>query len=62
MVRYGEGNTCFVCLMPYRRGYATDVYTTFAKASGGFSAATLGTTLARTVGVCHEQSKLHTER
>lgn len=49
MARYGEGTTFFACLMPYQGGYALNVYTTFTKASGAFSAATLGATLARTV-------------
>lgn len=49
MSRYGEGSTFFVCLMPYQTGYSMNVYTTFSKASGAFSAATLGATLARTV-------------
>ena len=49
MARYGEGTTFFACLMPYQSGYALNVYTTFTKASGAFSAATLGATLARTV-------------
>ena len=49
MARYGEGTTFFACLMPYQGGYGLNVYTTFAKASGSFSAATLGATLARTV-------------
>lgn len=47
--RYGEGTTLFACLMPYQGGYALNVYTTFTRASGAFSAATLGATLARTV-------------
>jgi hypothetical protein len=47
--RYGEGTTFFACVMPYQGGYALNVYTTFTKASGAFSAATLGATLARTV-------------
>lgn len=49
MSRYGEGTTFFACVMPYLGGYALNVYTTFTKASGAFSAATLGATLARTV-------------
>lgn len=49
MARYGEGATFFACLMPYQGSYALDIYTTYAKASGGFSAAVLGATLARTV-------------
>jgi hypothetical protein len=49
MARYGEATTFFACVMPYQGGYALNVYTTFAKASGSFSAATLGATLARTV-------------
>jgi len=49
MREYGEGTTFFVCLMPYQGGHALNVYTTFTKASGAFSAATLGATLARTV-------------
>lgn len=49
MARYGEGTTFFACLMPYQGGYGLNVYTTFTKASGAFSAATLGATLARSV-------------
>lgn len=49
MARYGEGTTFFACVMPYQGGYSLNGYTTFAKASGGFSAATLGATLARKV-------------
>ena len=49
MSRYGEGTTFFACVMPYQGGYALNVYTTFTKASGAFSAATLGATMARTV-------------
>lgn len=49
MSRYGEGTTFFACVMPYQGGHALNVYTTFAKASGAFNAATLGATLARTV-------------
>ncbi len=49
MARYGEGTTFFACLMPYQGGYALNVYTTFAKTSGGFSAQVLGATLARAV-------------
>lgn len=49
MRQYGEGTTFFVCLMPYQGGHALNVYTTFTKASGAFSAETLGATLARTV-------------
>ncbi len=49
MSRYGEGSTFFVCVMPYQSGYSMNIYTTFSKASGAFSAATLGATLARTV-------------
>lgn len=49
MSKYGEGTTFFACLMPYQNGWSLNVYTTFAKSSGAFSAATLGATLARTV-------------
>jgi hypothetical protein len=49
MRQYGEGTTFFVCLMPYQGGYALNVYSTFSKASGGFSAKSLGTDLARSV-------------
>ena len=49
MSKYGEGTTFFACLMPYQGGWSLNVYTTFAKASGAFSAVTLGATLARTV-------------
>lgn len=47
--KYGEGTTFFACVMPYAGGWSLNVYTTFEKASGAFSAATLGATLARTV-------------
>ena len=49
MRRYGESTTFFACLMPYQGGWSLNVYTTFEKASGSFSAATLGATLARHV-------------
>lgn len=49
MSRYGEGTTFFACLMPYQGGWSLNVYTTFTKTSGAFSAAALGATLARTV-------------
>ena len=49
MSKYGEGTTFFACVMPYQGGYSLNIYTTFSKASGGFNAATLGATLARTV-------------
>jgi hypothetical protein len=46
---YGERTTFFVCVMPYRGGYALNVHTTFSKVSGGFSASALGTAMARSV-------------
>lgn len=49
MSKYGEATTFFVCLMPYQGGYALNIYSTFSKASGGFSATSLGATLARSV-------------
>jgi hypothetical protein len=49
MSRHGEGTTFFACVMPYQGGYALNVYTTFTKASGAFSAATLAATLTRPV-------------
>lgn len=49
MAQYSEGTTFFACLMPYQGGYSLNIYTTFTKASGGFSAAALGATLARSV-------------
>ena len=49
MARYSEGTSFFACVMPYQGGYALNTYTTFTKASGAFSAATLGATLARAV-------------
>lgn len=49
MGRYGEGTTFFACVMPDQRGWSLRVHTTFTKASGAFSATTLGATLARTV-------------
>lgn len=49
MSKYGEGTTFFACLMPYQGGYSMNIYTTFTKASGGFSAEALGAALARSV-------------
>lgn len=49
MSQYGENSTFFLCLQPYTEGYHIDIYTAFTKKSGGFSTATLGATLARTV-------------
>ena len=45
--KYGEGTRFFACLMPYQGGYALNIHATYSKASGAFSAATLGATLAR---------------
>ena len=45
--RYGEGTTFFACLMPYQGGWGLNIVTTFSKASGAFSAATLAATLVR---------------
>ena len=47
MSNYGEATTFFACLMPYQGGYSLNIYTTFTKASGMISAATLGATLMR---------------
>lgn len=47
--RYGEATTFFACLIPYQGGWGLSIYTTFAKTSGAFNAATLGATLARQV-------------
>lgn len=49
MSGYAEGTTFFACLMPYQGGYSLNIYTTFTKASGGFSTAALGAALARSV-------------
>lgn len=49
MSQYGENTTFFLCLQPYTDGYNIDIYTAFSKQSGGFSTATLGATLARSV-------------
>lgn len=47
MSGYGESTSFFACLMPYQGGYSLNIYTTFSKASGMFSAATMGATLMR---------------
>ena len=44
-----ERTTFFVCLLPYKAGYHMDIYYTFTKSSGGFSARALGQALARSV-------------
>ena len=49
MSQYGENTVFHLCLQPYTEGYNIDIYTAFTKKSGGFSAATLGATLARSV-------------
>ena len=49
MRKYSESTTFFVCVMPYKGGYAMDIYTTFSKASGGFSPQALGAALAHSV-------------
>ena len=49
MPGYGEGTSFFLCLLPYQGGYHINIYASFTKLSGGFSAATLGATLARKV-------------
>jgi hypothetical protein len=47
MRRYGEGSSFFVCVMPYKGGYALNIYTTFSRASGAFSTEVLAATLMR---------------
>ncbi len=49
MAEYGEATSFSVCLWQYQRGYHIDIYTSFNKASGGFSPEVLGATLARKV-------------
>ena len=49
MARYGESTTFFACVLPYQGGWSLNVYTTFAKSSGAFSAEILGATMSRTV-------------
>ena len=44
-----ENTTFFVCLQPYKEGYHMDIYYTFTKVSGGFSAEALGKALAQSV-------------
>lgn len=46
---YGENTTFYTCVWAYSEGYHVDIYTSFSIASGGFSAATLGASLARNV-------------
>lgn len=47
MSNYGEATTFFACLMPYQGGFSLNIYTTFTKASGAISAATLSATIMR---------------
>lgn len=47
MSRYGEATTFFACVMPYQGGYSLNIYTTFSKASGAFSAETIAATMMR---------------
>lgn len=47
MSHYGESTTFFLCVLPYKAGYNINIYATFSRASGGLSAAALGSTLAR---------------
>ena len=47
MRKYGEATSFFACVMPYQGGWSLNVYTTFRKASGAFSAQTLAATLMR---------------
>ena len=55
MAKHGEGISFFACLMSYQGGDGLNVYTTVTKASGAFSAATPGATLARAVvGDCSQ--------
>lgn len=44
-----ENTTFFVCLLPYVDGYHMNIYYTFTKVSGGFSAQMLGKSLARSL-------------
>lgn len=47
MRKYGEATSFFACVMPYQGGWSLNVYTTFQKASGAFSAQTLAATLMK---------------
>ena len=47
MAKYGEATSFFACVMPYQGGYSLNIYTTFNKASGAFTSATLVATLAQ---------------
>lgn len=49
MSQYGENTTFFLCVLPYKAGYHIDIYASFSRASGGLSAAALGSALARSV-------------
>ena len=49
MRNYGEDTRFFLCLLPYQAGYHLNIYTSFTKASGGFSTRSLGATLARSI-------------
>jgi hypothetical protein len=49
MRRYGEMTSFFACVMPYQGGWSLNIYTTFRKASGAFSAETIAATLVRPV-------------
>ena len=47
MAKYGDVTSFFACVMPYQGGYSLNIYVTFNKASGAFTAATLTATLAQ---------------
>lgn len=49
MSQYGEGSFFTTCLWQYEGGYHVDIYTSFTRASGGFSPDMLGAMLARQV-------------
>jgi len=44
-----ENTTFFVCLQQYEKGYHMDIYYTFTKVSGGFSAESLGKYIGQSV-------------
>jgi len=49
MSEFGERTSFHLCVFPYKQGYHVNIYSSFSRASGSFSAATLGATLARSV-------------
>jgi len=49
MGQYGQSASFNLCVIPYKAGYQVDIYATTQQSTGGFSTATLGATISKSL-------------